>query len=294
MSSAPSSQPLLTPKEEDKPDNRPLPLHPTSIQPSLTCIALHRIMSVAAFTPPAASPSRAAAIAAVCERMAAHEAAVAKSNAAASRAWQAELAALRTPPARVVLQTPGVLIRERTHEADDAAHAEEYYRRMATHPLYRQRHAPQPIHQDAPLVPVTAVSDIVALPHRERRHAHGHADVVSEKSPIIPTTETVPAAAAEGAGSDASSVVAGVGSVVTGAAAVAGAPGDVGVQKDVVPVGVQRPSLIDAVARIVQRWVDGLNQGKRRNEEGEQGGSAAAVGAAAQVLAVLFSIGGKQ
>ena len=250
-------------------------------------------MNVPAFTPPAPAPARAAAVAAVCERMAAHEAAVAKRTAAAAAAWHAELAALRTTAPRVPLRAPGVLIRETSAAAAEQARARAYYDRMDAHELYRQRRAQGRAHDDraaaaaaaaAALVEVHRVSDIVKLPHRQRRHAAGHAPVVSAEEPIIPTADTALTGAP-------AARVAAAPAAVSGAAAAAGIADRSPAREDAPVGGVQRPSLIDAVARIVQRWVDGMQQGKRRDEAEEQQPGGAAVGAAAQVLAVLFSLG---
>lgn len=56
--------------------------------------------------------------------------------------------------------------------------------------------------------------------------------------------------------------------------------------------GVQRPNLVDAVMRTVRKWMDGMQKGpgEKKDDAGPAAAPAAAVGAA-QVMAVLFSLG---
>lgn len=287
-----------------------------------------------AFTPPAAAPAKqartAAAIAGVCERLAQHEAAVAKRSAAARIAWEAELSTLRTSAkvapsdtgpaaqtdAQAVLQArlkrivgePAVLVREDQDVVERQVReqkriADDYYARMAGHGWLLNKPV-QPVPPDVhPQVVRPArdagktalvqlqetVSNIVTFPPKHVSSAVNQPVPTSTGSVQETMHQTSHSASPTSATNTSATTFA---TAKTVQQHLGDPQPSAEAQGKTEPVGVQRPSLIDAVVRIVQKWMDNI-QDERKKEPDEKpvAPPTSAAAGAAQLLAVLFSIG---
>lgn len=275
---------------------------------------------VAALAPPAAA---AAAAAGVCERLAQHDAQVAQRSAAARIAWEAELASLRTtasaavrvssppptatarpqPPltgaaavlaARVarIVGEPAVLVREavpgkkKVAGLDEAEMLARYHARMASHGWQlagmkkvdvdregrgeKQTQAIVKVKGGLSSIVRVGTKPVKAVGNTDQRKEH-----VSKAAPAV--ARWASAATPRPAPARSASVAQ--------------------TAQPVAPVAaetVQRPNLVEAVMRAVKKWVDAARQQGTTDEKPDDAVPAAAPSAAvgaAQVLAVLFSMG---